>query len=730
MADINLNIALSIQQATADIKRFSEQAANSLGSVEKAAKSVEKEMGAVGKNTSASIQALSTAVGVGLYDAFKSVTSSIVSFGEALVSDAVNSAIEAEDAQNQLNTALRISGRLTEDNVKALSKQAEALSSVTKFADNQITSTQAQIQTLARLDSDGLQRATKATLDLASAFNKDLGEAAQIVGRAAEGNITALNKMGIEVKKGKTDAETFGNVLQVLESRFKDVSLASANTFSGALALANNSIDKAKESLGLLIIQNPAVVTGIKQLGVFALELNDIFNKNTDAITGLINEGISVLAKSFIFAVDIIRFFVEGLDGLRFAINLGITKFIEMNFVIVEAFAKSGQALGKFVGLSSSAIDSVVNDLSLLSQSAKAVSDEDFKNAAKTAEDRAQLYEQITAAAEKASNLTIAATTKETENRKQAYQSQAEAAAILATSQKEKNEEYLRIQQETLQKELEQILARNELLRSLNTEKSDAELEANAILFEAKLTQLDEFENTYLAKQIEALEARNAAIAESHTQAAEQELAANQTKINQLTAQQQNGSDKQLAIVKARKDKEAALTQATLQNYNEFFGNLASLTRTKNAELFAIGKAAAYAQAVVNVAQGITKALAQGGVFGPILAASVAVAGAVQIATISAQQLATGITEVPSGFNNDNFPALLTSGERVLSVDQNKDLKSFMANGGNGASDQKLDEINSNLVAAMNRPVVVQVGGREIFRVVQDEINAGRVLST
>lgn len=732
MADINLNIALSIQQATADIKKFSQQAADSLDKVAASSKEVEKQVGAVGKNTSFAMQSLATSVGTVLADAFVSATSSIISFSQALISDSVKSAIEAENAQNQLNTALRISGQYTEENVKALKEQADALSESTKFSDDQITSTQDQIQALARLDSEGLQKATKSALDLAVVFNKDLGDAANIVGKAAEGNTTALQKMGIEVKKGKTDAETFANVLQVLGSRFKDSAETSVKTFGGALALSRNSIDEAKESLGKLITQNPAVVTGIREIGLFAVKLTEVFNENKGAITSLINEGITVLAKSFIFALDIVRFFVEGLDGLKFAINLGISKFIDFNLTLVETFAKSGNAIGKFVGISSDAFDSLVKDLTTLSVESKRVTEEDFQTAVKTASERSKLYDDIRSAAEKASSTTIAATQKQEEVSKQVFQGEKERAQIRAQKNAEETaqiQKALEDKRTLLLKEADDALKQNELLRQIDADANAAKIEQNNALAVANIEEVQKAREAEITSLQEHYDKIAAIEVEKRTAAQAADLVATQ----QLITQKQLAANQELEITRKKAEAEKAIEDKKLKNVlgasSTFFGNMSTLMQTKNRELFEIGRTAAYATAIVNVAQGITEALKFGPILGPIAAASVAVAGAVQIATISAQKLATGITEVPSGFQNDSFPALLTSGERVLSVDQNKDLKQFIS-GGNGASDQKLDEINSNLIAAMNRPVIVQVGGREIFRTVQDEISSGRVLVT
>jgi len=55
-------------------------------------------------------------------------------------------------------------------------------------------------------------------------------------------------------------------------------------------------------------------------------------------------------------------------------------------------------------------------------------------------------------------------------------------------------------------------------------------------------------------------------------------------------------------------------------------------------EAFQLAKAAAIAEAIINTAQGVTKALAQGGIFGPLLAGVIVAAGAAQIATIKSQK--------------------------------------------------------------------------------------------
>jgi len=66
--------------------------------------------------------------------------------------------------------------------------------------------------------------------------------------------------------------------------------------------------------------------------------------------------------------------------------------------------------------------------------------------------------------------------------------------------------------------------------------------------------------------------------------------------------------------------------------------NALSLIATQNEKAFRIMQAASIAEAIINTYTGATKALAQGGIFGPILAGVIIAQGLAQVATIRAQK--------------------------------------------------------------------------------------------
>jgi hypothetical protein len=96
-------------------------------------------------------------------------------------------------------------------------------------------------------------------------------------------------------------------------------------------------------------------------------------------------------------------------------------------------------------------------------------------------------------------------------------------------------------------------------------------------------------------------------------------------------------------------------------------------------------------QATANIAQGVAKALAEGGPYaGPILAALIGASGAIQIATITANKpknpsFATGGIVPGTSYSGDRVTANVNSGEMILNAQQQRNLWDMANNKGGGA---------------------------------------------
>ena len=130
-------------------------------------------------------------------------------------------------------------------------------------------------------------------------------------------------------------------------------------------------------------------------------------------------------------------------------------------------------------------------------------------------------------------------------------------------------------------------------------------------------------------------------------------------------------------LYRAQKESEIASAEAAAKAQGRSEEWLAKKKDTINKKYAKKEKNLAIAMAIINTAQGVTKALATGGVAGIIMGLLVAAAGAIQISNIKSQGMQKGGV-VPSGFPGDTFPAMLTSGETVIPP---KKLPNFMGSG-------------------------------------------------
>lgn len=214
-------------------------------------------------------------IGSSFKDALKpvsAITTAVRSFGVTAVaavasfvgSSIVKAAEEQEDAINRLNAALVANGNFSQETASQLQEYASQLQRTSKIGDEVTLSNLALLQSLAPLTKEGLIAANTAATNLSAALKIDLETAVRLVGKAANGNVEAFKRFGVEIQKGKNDTETFGNALTALNTKFGGAASNELNTFSGAIAQAGNAFSDIAEEAGGFITQNETVIAGVR----------------------------------------------------------------------------------------------------------------------------------------------------------------------------------------------------------------------------------------------------------------------------------------------------------------------------------------------------------------------------------------------------------------------------------------------------------------------------------
>jgi hypothetical protein len=339
MADIRtLKLAL-----LADTKQF----IDGLDKADKETKSFSSKLGSALKTGALAFAALGAAAGA-----------AAIKIGV----DAVKAAIEDEKAQISLAQTLKNVTKATDAQVKATEDYIDKTARATGIADDQL---RPSLDRLVRSTQDvtKAQKLQQLALDIAAGTGKDLATVTEALGKAYDGNLGALKRIGVPLDENIVKTKDFDAAVIALSETFEGQADAAANTFAGRLARFKVAIDEAKESLGQALLPllerfakfatdvlAPALqgiidgLTGKKKsvvpsLGMFAEATNEGEEAGYNLGVALreLGSGLGSLAgafdsntssdSGFVRFINLLTRMVEGLDSLFAKLDAAVQRF-------------------------------------------------------------------------------------------------------------------------------------------------------------------------------------------------------------------------------------------------------------------------------------------------------------------------------------------------------------------------------------------------------------------
>ena len=249
MATGNRTLKLSILADVDDLKK-------KLGEADKVVESNSSKIADFGKKAAA---------------AFAVAAAAAVAYGTKLAIDGVKAAIEDEQAQLRLAAALRSATGATDDQIKATEAYILKTSLATGVADDQLRPAFQRLAVSTK-DVNEAQRLLNLSLDIAKGRGLELETVANALGRAQDGNTTALGRLGLGLSKSELATLSFTEVQQKLSDLYGGAAAANAETFQGKIDRLKVGFDEAKESLGVALLpQVEKFITFLNQTGIPAL---------------------------------------------------------------------------------------------------------------------------------------------------------------------------------------------------------------------------------------------------------------------------------------------------------------------------------------------------------------------------------------------------------------------------------------------------------------------------
>jgi hypothetical protein len=230
--------------------------------------------------------------------AFAAAAAAAAAYAVKLAVDGVKAAIEDEAAQKRLANALQNVTGATEKQIAAVEEQILKTSLATGVADDKL---RPALQRLAVATGSVTQSQDLLTLalDISAATGKDVEAVSNALGKAYEGNTSALGRLGIGLSTTEIKALGLEGTTKQLAQTFGGAATVQANTFEGQLARLKVGFDEAKESVGAALLPtlqrlldyfiNVVIPNFIKFKDAALQPVTDAIARNKESLTILFN---------------------------------------------------------------------------------------------------------------------------------------------------------------------------------------------------------------------------------------------------------------------------------------------------------------------------------------------------------------------------------------------------------------------------------------------------------
>lgn len=677
-------------------------------------------------------------------DAIKGAFSAVSGF----ISSIVDESSKAQQSIQNMNVALKNAGLYSEATSQHFQALADSIELTTAYEGDAVQASVSLLSSLTKLDKDGISSATKAAVDLAATLNIDLGSATDMIAKAVNGNVTAFGKLGIEIKKGKTDSENLSNTLKALSTQ-QGAAEKQADTFAGATAKLSNQHGKLLESIGNLITQNPVITSALNGLTEIVIRLSTFIQENQKeislmaqslaasvgivaaagaawvtytAITGGVSIALTTLRTAAALAWTAITgpvgMVIGAVAGIGLAIYGIVKYFDDVKIAVYETTAAyldfSAKALGIING---DAEKQIKADAQAWRDKADAV------RIAQAAEIEAQNVKKM-AESDKSSGDDLAA---QSLKREQELEQLKEYYAEKTAARNEHNANLL-LSETDLNLQLEELKAQHETAMFEISGEYDSQALARQLQGEeARLLAHQQYERDQLNATIEAQKAKALLIQDDQ----QKEKALRDAGYKAELAQVQLSNKQQIELQRQKNAEQRKLDDKAVKDRDNTLNLFSSLQSSSNKELAAIGKAAALTTLAIKTPEAVGSAYAfgtsaGGPILGGIFAGIASAAMAAQAAQIMGLNFESGGIVPGHSYYGDKVAANVNSREMILNMGQQRRLFDI-ANGG-GDSGGTTNQLLVELISAVKAGSAIHIDGREIVSVVRDGLLAGRTI--
>lgn len=185
--------------------------------------------------------------------AFAAAAAAAATYAVKLGVDGVKAAIEDEQAQARLAQTLKNAAGATDEAVASTEKFISKMQLATGVSDTQLRSALGRL-TLSTNSVEKSQELLSLALDISKARGLSLESVSNALGKAYDGQNTALGRLGIGLSSSELKGKSFTEVQQRLSDLFGGAAARNAETFQGKIDIMRQRFAEFQESVGNKVI--------------------------------------------------------------------------------------------------------------------------------------------------------------------------------------------------------------------------------------------------------------------------------------------------------------------------------------------------------------------------------------------------------------------------------------------------------------------------------------------
>jgi len=237
--------------------------------------------------------------------------------------DGVKAALEDEQSQVKLASALENATGATKAQIAATEDSIDKMARATGVADDKLRPALARLS-LSTNDVSKAQDLLSLALDISTQTGKPLEGVANALGKAYDGNTAALGKLGVGLSSAELKAMTFTEVQTKLSDLFGGAAAKNAETYQGRMDRLKVAFDESVEAIGyklLPILQDlidiilNKIVPGFEKFAKLFDPIKDAIERNKESFQAFGNFIIDYIVPVFTIALGGAISFVAKIAG-------------------------------------------------------------------------------------------------------------------------------------------------------------------------------------------------------------------------------------------------------------------------------------------------------------------------------------------------------------------------------------------------------------------------------